>query len=303
MGAGFPGSVSCVNCTFTANTAQGGDGGPGADGGEGDGGAFFNLGGSLTLHDVTVAKNTIAAGKGGTGQKHGGAVYSLAYGNNIITSGAAVIATLTLDNNILSNTIGGSDFYNTVGALGNNANQANVAGSSNLVQNPELTGAIPPGVITIVGFDPALGPLQDNGGPTPTMAILRTSPAFGGGNINVPDLPTTDQTGRPRVVSGRLDLGAFQYQGTLSHAKWKRVARFSPASRQEQRPGAMARVPVPMPTKVGLISRLQTYRKRLDKTPDLAAVVPASDRLAVAVRACIVGAARPRERERALPSD
>jgi hypothetical protein len=266
MGAGFPGSVSCVNCTFTANTAMGGDGGLGADGGEGDGGAFFNLGGSLTLHDVTVAKNTIAAGKGGAGQKHGGAVYSLAYGNNI-TSGAAVIATLTLDNNILSNTIGGGDFYNTVGALGNSANQANVAGSSNLVQKPELTGDIPPGVITVVGGDPALGPLQDNGGPTPTLAILRTSPAFGGGNINVPDLPTTDQTGRPRVINGRLDLGAFQYQGTLSHRTRKRGARFSPASRQEHRPGAIARVPVRMPTKVGLTSGLPTSEMRLDNTP------------------------------------
>jgi hypothetical protein len=258
MGAGFPGSVSCVNCTFTANTAMGGDGGPGADGGEGDGAAFFNLGGSLTLHDVTVAQNTIAAGKGGTGQKHGGAVYSLAYGNNIITNGAAVIATLTLDNNILSNTIGGSDFYNTVGAVGNNANQANVAGSSNLVQKPELTGDIPPGVITIVGGDPALGPLQDNGGPTPTMAILRTSPAFGGGNINVPGLPTTDQTGRPRVVNGRLDLGAFQYQGTLSVRKRKRVASVYPSSSLEQPPRPVARVPVRMPIKVGMSSGLQT---------------------------------------------
>jgi hypothetical protein len=192
-------------------------------------------------------------------------VYSLAYGNNI-TSGAAVIATLTLDNNILSNTIGGSDFYNTVGMLGNNANQAKVAGSSNLVQKPELTGDIPPGVITIVGGDPALGPLQDNGGPAPTMAILRTSPAFGGGNINVPDLPATDQTGRPRVVNGRLDLGAFQYQGSLSVVMRKRVARSSPASKQEQRPGATARVPVRMPTKVGLTCGLQTSRQRLDKT-------------------------------------
>jgi hypothetical protein len=265
MGAGFPGSVSCVNCTITANTAKGGDGGPGAAGGEGDGGAFFNLGGSVTLHDVTVAKNTIAAGKGGASQKHGGAVYSLAYGNNI-TSGAAVIATLTLDNNILSNTIGGGDFYNTVGMLGNNANQADVAGSSNLVQKPELIGDIPPGVITVVGGDPGLGPLQDNGGRTPTMATLRTSPSFGEGNINVPDLPTTDQTGRPRVVNGRLDLGAFQYQRTLSLAKWKRGARFSPASRQEQRPGAMVRVPVRMPTKVGLLARPSKALLRAEPT-------------------------------------
>jgi hypothetical protein len=93
---------------------------------------------------------------------------------------AAVIATLTLDNNILSNTIGGGDFYNTVGMLGNNAKQANVAGSSNLVQKPELPGDIPAGVITVVGGDPGLGALQNNGGPTPTMAISRTSPASAG---------------------------------------------------------------------------------------------------------------------------
>jgi hypothetical protein len=181
----------------------------------------------------------------------------LAYGNNT-ASGAAVIAALTLDHNILSSTIGGGDFYNAVGALGNNTNQANVAGNSNLVQKLELTGDIPPGMITVVGGDPGLGPLQDNGGRTPTMVILRTSPAFGGGNINVSDLPTTDQTGRPRVVNSRLDLGAFQYQGTPSLARSKRGARFSPASRQQQRPGAMARVPVRMPTKAGLTSGVQT---------------------------------------------
>src|SRR5262249_88584 len=45
----------------------------------------------------------------------------------------------------------------------------------------------------LVGADPKLGPLQDNGGPTPTMALLPGSPAFGAGSN--PLGLTTDQRG------------------------------------------------------------------------------------------------------------
>jgi hypothetical protein len=64
----------------------------------------------------------------------------------------------------------------------------------------------------IYGIDPKLGPLANNGGPTETMALLEGSPAISGGDPDTAGLPTTDQRGLPRVVDGRVDIGAFEVQ-------------------------------------------------------------------------------------------
>lgn len=63
-----------------------------------------------------------------------------------------------------------------------------------------------------------LGPLQDNGGPTPTHALLPGSPAIDAGNPNLMQgdagLPEFDQRGAPfaRVAGSRIDIGAFEFQ-------------------------------------------------------------------------------------------
>ena len=54
-----------------------------------------------------------------------------------------------------------------------------------------------------------LGPLQDNGGPTMTMALLPGSPAIDAG-VPVAGI-TTDQRGISRSISGLPDIGAFEY--------------------------------------------------------------------------------------------
>jgi hypothetical protein len=58
--------------------------------------------------------------------------------------------------------------------------------------------------------DPLLGPLQDHGGPTPTIATASGSPARGSGSSAYGG--DADQRGLPRVVGGRTDIGAFQAQ-------------------------------------------------------------------------------------------
>ena len=67
-----------------------------------------------------------------------------------------------------------------------------------------------------INTDPLLGPLQDNGGPTFTHALLCNSPAINAGNPNFTSPPDYDQRGPgfPRVVNGRIDIGAFEVQGT-----------------------------------------------------------------------------------------
>ena len=61
-------------------------------------------------------------------------------------------------------------------------------------------------------IDPVLGPLQDNGGPTRTMAPLPGSPLIDGGPptcTDVSDEPlATDQRGDPRGTP--CDIGAYE---------------------------------------------------------------------------------------------
>lgn len=66
----------------------------------------------------------------------------------------------------------------------------------------------------ITGLDPRLGPLQDNGGLTPTHALLPGSPAFNAGDPAVAGAPPFDQRGPgfPRVVGPLVDIGSFESQ-------------------------------------------------------------------------------------------
>src|SRR5262249_51393228 len=67
---------------------------------------------------------------------------------------------------------------------------------------------------------PRLGPLAYNGGPTKTVALLPRSPAINAGSVRLAVDPVTkiplkyDQRGPgfPRVVNGRVDVGAFEVQ-------------------------------------------------------------------------------------------
>ena len=63
-----------------------------------------------------------------------------------------------------------------------------------------------------INTDPLLGPLQNNGGPTFTHALLPGSPAIDTGDPNFAPPPRYDQRGRgfPRVVHGRIDIGSFE---------------------------------------------------------------------------------------------
>jgi len=65
-----------------------------------------------------------------------------------------------------------------------------------------------------INTDPVLGPLQDNGGPTFTHALLRGSPAIDAGDPSFTPPPRHDQRGRgfARVAHGRIDVGSFEVQ-------------------------------------------------------------------------------------------
>ncbi len=99
-----------------------------------------------------------------------------------------------------------SQGHNLIGALDGSS------GITNGVNNDLAgTAAIP--------LNPGLLPLAGNGGPTPTMALLFTSPAVAAGDPSILIAPyniTTDQRGYPREVHGFVDIGAYQSSFVLA---------------------------------------------------------------------------------------
>src|SRR5438874_11085266 len=73
---------------------------------------------------------------------------------------------------------------------------------------------MPAATITVTNTDPLLGPLQDNGGPSLTHALLPGRPAIDTGDPNFTPPPFFDQRGAGfnRVVNGRIDKGSFEVQ-------------------------------------------------------------------------------------------
>lgn len=215
-----PGSVQAIvtNSTISTNRAVGGRGGNGGtatngggDGGDGGAGESGQGGGILTqamlaLRNSTIANNQATgggAGVGGVGGQFGlpgstGTPGSGQGGGVRMLGGNAVV-------NSVSTLIGDNTATNTGPDFSGLFNQA----SFTLLENGDDALGITNGVNgNIVGQDPQLGPLQNNGGPTPTHALLSGSPAINAGS-NPVDLDT-DQRGFHRLSGGATDIGAYE---------------------------------------------------------------------------------------------
>jgi hypothetical protein len=171
-----------------------------------DGGGIFSVeaaGSSdvVGLYSTSVLGNDASSDSDGSGA--GGGVYAPG------TNGARFIVANTI---IANNTINGRDaFDDCVGAI--------EAYGANL-----YTTAVPFGCAVGGNGSDALrqvsletiGPLQDNGGPTLTHALLTNSEAIDGttsqGCIDMNGtLLTGDQRDAPRIFGGRCDIGAYEY--------------------------------------------------------------------------------------------
>src|SRR5208337_2664785 len=166
------GTVTLTNDTLSGNSAT-------------DGGGIYNDG-TVTLTNVTISGNSATYG-GGIYNDYTGTVplttdtlsgNSANYGGgNISTCG-----TVTLTNTIVANSPTGGDVFNT----------GTLTGSHNLIDDGT------DGLADTIVADPELGPLQDNGGPTQTMALMAGSPALDAASAALSGAPTTDQRGALR---------------------------------------------------------------------------------------------------------
>jgi hypothetical protein len=198
-GIGNAGTVTVNNSTFTGNSVSGVFG-------AGFGGGIGNSG-TATVNNSTLSGNSATAWGGGIGNEGNLTMNNStisankeSYGGVANYSGVAI-----LQNSIVANNSGGN-CYASVTSNGYNLSSDGTCDFNNTGDRNNT--------------DPKLGPLQNNGGPTQTMALPSGSPAIDAGNPSgctegQGHLLKTDQRGKPRPDpedTGGCDIGAYESQ-------------------------------------------------------------------------------------------
>ncbi len=198
------GTATLTNCTLSNDTSGGVGGG---------GGGIANTS-FLVLTNCTLANDSTGVDGGG-----------------LANIGTAFLTNCTLSDNFAGVQGGGIYNSNSNGSL--HLTNTIVAGNSALTQGQDVfnfgtitadhdligdgtNSGISNGGGNIVGgngnpIDARLGPLQNNGGPTETMALLPDSPAIG--QADNTQAPATDQRGFLRLdeAGETTDIGAFEF--------------------------------------------------------------------------------------------
>ena len=199
-GAYHRNTLTITNSTVSGNSSNRG------------GGIYSRGGGAVTLTNSTVSGNSANNQGGGIFMRNVG-------GGNLILSNATIAANI-------ANQDGGGIFLNT--ASNNTINNSIVANNVTGRDGPDINGNLVNSTITnsliqdvtgisagaptdgvdgnIVGQDPLLSALTNNGGPTQTHALLAGSSAIDAGGAGA---TTTDQ--RVLAAVGDRDLGAFEF--------------------------------------------------------------------------------------------
>ncbi len=204
----FGAFVTVVNTTVSGNSSTGGQG------------AICIDTGLLTFRNTTVSGNTSSG-------IYGGGIYITTNPFIFITRVVADFGNTIVAGNTSAD--GGADLYRAHTRAGFTTSGGNLIGDNSGNPSAPNTTTFPTGNPNANGdkvgdaanpINPMLGPLQNNGGRTPTRALLTGSPAIDAGiNANATGL-TFDQrgTGFPRIIDGdgngtaTVDIGAFEVQ-------------------------------------------------------------------------------------------
>jgi hypothetical protein len=200
------GTLALTNCTIAGNVS--GNGGIGSNssqihnipaggngGSGGSGGAIWNQG-PLTLLNCTISGDvTGSGGAGGSGSPSGSTGAAGSGGG--IGNGAGVAELL---NTLIA--------VNSAGGGGPDVSGSFTSQGYNLIGNTNGSSGF--GTVgDLLNVNPQLGPLQNNGGPTPTRALLPGSPAIDAGTSV--GAPQYDQRGVLRPQGAAFDIGAFEF--------------------------------------------------------------------------------------------
>jgi hypothetical protein len=212
--------LTVSNSTISGNVAHGNGGGISSDSG--------STGNTLDVANSTITGNS-ATGTGGGAAVNGDQFVSFRYSTivsntadstgygGIMGGGIANrgLVPFTVKNTIIAGNVNGNvapvadDTFGSIALqyslLGTNSGASITDNGNNLIG-------------TGVPIDPHLGPLANNGGPTPTRALLPGSLAVNAGNptavAGANGVPQYDQRGTlwSRVIGGRIDIGALESQ-------------------------------------------------------------------------------------------
>jgi len=189
-----------VNSTISGNTAAN------------CGGGIVNSDGTMTLRNVTITNNTAVAG-GGILNLYDDHSTTLNFGNTIV---AGNIATNGFAPEILY------PLYSTITSAGGNLVGDSPGDSTNTGSNAIAIAYQP---TDIRDTNPMLSALQNNGGTTPTHALLLGSPAIDKGLNSLAVDPfnnsilQTDQRGFARIIGSVVDIGAFEFAPAKSRKR------------------------------------------------------------------------------------
>jgi len=214
--------------TITANSAQGGGGGlynsrfntmyvtnSTVSGNHAQvGGGIYNDQQFATLHlnNVTIANNLAQFFDGEHRGQGGGLINNT---NGVITMRNTLIAGNTAFDLDPSGNILGPDCLAFAGS-----NAGITSEGFNLIQDGTHCDIVGDKTGNIIGQDPKLGALLDNGGPTPTRALGSGSPAINAGSPAVPGsgkpaCAATDQRQFLRPIGAACDIGAVEQSGAF----------------------------------------------------------------------------------------
>lgn len=200
--------------TFTGNMIDTSGAGGGA-GGIGQGGGLFDTtGGTASLVNVTITTNVDRTATDGTA--YGGGLYYGSGGAQAALTNATVSGNESLGSTTGGNQAGNAYLFNV--GVQNTIVNAGVGdpGAQNCAGTPTSLGHNLDSLKQcsfnasgdLVNTNPLLGPLQDNGGPVPTMALQPGSPAIDAGS-DAP-CPSTDARGVLRPAGKACDIGAYE---------------------------------------------------------------------------------------------
>lgn len=190
------------------------------------GGGIYNPQGRLFLTNSTVSGNVTDSG-GGANTSRGGGIYV-----GSIFSSEIILTNSTVANN-RSTGIGGGIYHDNSGRITirnsiiaqntSNTKEVDISGifisqGFNIIGN--TTGNAGWIATDLINRNPLLAPLGNNGGLTPTHALLPGSPAIDAGNVALAKDPTTglellrDQRGSVRTYTpggfSKVDIGAYE---------------------------------------------------------------------------------------------